>query len=117
MRCKDNNNNNPGGTSRVGCGAYDYSCHAIYVHDSTKVDSVLNFTTDHIISNFSGNTYNFSYYSVYNYNYYIQYNNLVDSIISEDTITIGLGSIVSDIVIKNNEVAGKSQFLYIYQMN
>ena len=51
MRCKDNNNNNPGGTSRVGCGAYDYSCHT-YVHDSTKVDSVLNFTTDHIISNF-----------------------------------------------------------------
>ena len=32
MRCKDNNHNNPGGNSRVGCGAWDYSCHR-YVHD------------------------------------------------------------------------------------
>ena len=70
MRCKDNNNNNPGGTSRIGCGAYDYSCQT-YIHDSTKVDSVLNFTPDHIISNFSGNTYNYSNTPVYNYYHYL----------------------------------------------
>ncbi len=56
MRCKDNNNNNPGGNSRIGCGAWDYSCHT-YIHDSTRIDSILNLQKSHNISNFSGNTY------------------------------------------------------------
>ena len=50
MRCKDNNNSNPGGNSRIGCGAWDYSCQT-YIHDSSRVDSILNFTPDYIISN------------------------------------------------------------------
>jgi len=116
MRCKDNVNTNPGGTSRIGCGAYDYSCQT-YVHDSTRIDSVLNFTPDHIISNFSGNTYNYSNNPVYNYYHYlfnyIQYNTVIDSIIQEDSIILGTGNINSDIVINCNELAGKSQFLYL----
>ena len=116
MRCKDNNNNNPGGTSRIGCGAYDYSCQT-YIHDSTRVDSVLNFTPDHIISNFSGNTYNYSNTPVYNYYHYLfhyaQYNTVIDSIIEEDTIVVGIGNIDSNIVVNSGELAGKSQFLYL----
>jgi len=116
MRCKDNNNNNPGGTSRIGCGAYDYSCQT-YVHDSARVDSVLNFIPDHIISNFSGNTYNYSNTPVYNYYHYlfhyVQYNTVIDSIIEEDTIDVGIGNIDSNIVVNSSELAGKSQFLYL----
>ena len=116
MRCKDNVVNTSGGTTRYGCGAYDYSCQT-YIHDSTRVDSILNFTPDHIISNFSGNIYNYSSTPVYNYYHYLfnyfQYNTVIDSVINEDTISIGGGSIDSNIVVNSNELAGKSQFLYL----
>ena len=116
MRCKDGIINTSGGTTRYGCGAYDYSCHT-YVHDSTRVDSILNFTPDHIISNFSGNTYNYSNTPVYNYYHYafnyLHYTTIIDSIINEDTISIGAANIDSNIVLNTNEIAGKSQFLYL----
>jgi hypothetical protein len=86
MRCKDNVNTNPGGNSRLGCGAWDYSCHT-YIHDSSRVDSILNFTPDYIISNFSGSNYSYSINPIYNLHHYIQYHAIVDSIISEDTIS------------------------------
>ncbi len=111
MRCKDNNSNNPGGNSRIGCGAWDYSCQT-YIHDSSRVDSILNFTPDYIISNFSGTTYNFSNSPIFNYRHFIQYNTVVDSIISEDTTVIGNGNTPLDFVLESNQVSGKSQFLY-----
>jgi hypothetical protein len=92
MRCKDNNNNNPGGTSRIGCGAYDYSCQT-YVHDSTRVDSILNFTPDHIISGFNGSTYHYSTNPIYNYFYAINPSGLLvlDSIIAAADTIIEIG--------------------------
>ena len=54
MRCKDNVVNTSGSVNNVGCGAWDYSCHT-YIHDSTRVDSILPKQASHTISSFSGN--------------------------------------------------------------
>mgnify|MGYP001363146982 CR=1 FL=1 len=114
MRCKDNVNTNPGGNSRLGCGAWDYSCHT-YIHDSSRVDSILNFTPDYIISNFSGSNYSYSINPIYNLHHYIQYHAIVDSIISEDTIS----SIQAD----TNNIGlfffnhHKRQYLYTHQQD
>ena len=59
MRCKDNVINTSGSINNIGCGAWDYSCHT-YIHDSTRVDSILSKQKSHVISNFTGNTYNYS---------------------------------------------------------
>ena len=111
MRCKDNNNNNPGGNSRVGCGAWDYSCHT-YVHDSTRIDSILSYQSSHLISSFSGNDYNYSINPVYNFYQYYQQTALIDSILSEDTISIGNGIDSLNFVVATEKNAHKSQFLY-----
>ena len=113
MRCKDNKNNNPGGNSRVGCGAWDYSCHT-YIHDSTRIDSILSLQKSHNISNFSGNTYNYSINPVYHYTQYIQQTaNATAGTASEDTISIGSGIDSLDFVVATDQKAHKSQFLYL----
>lgn len=89
MRCKDNNNSNPGGNSRVGCGAWDYSCQT-YVHDSTRIDSILHKTISHTITGFNDSIYNYSITPVYNYFYIIDSSGtiMIDTIISpSDTVT------------------------------
>ena len=50
MRCRDglvSNHSYP----NQGCGEWDYSCNT-YIHDSSRVDSVLSFTNSHYISSF-----------------------------------------------------------------
>ncbi len=111
MRCKDNNNNNPGGNSRVGCGAWDYSCHT-YIHDSTRIDSILSYQVSHSISSFTGNNYNYSITPIYNFYQYPQQIAIVDSILSEDTASVGIGTDSLDFVIATERNAHKSQFLY-----
>ena len=111
MRCKDNNNNNPGGTSRVGCGAYDYSCQT-YVHDSTRIDSILSIQASHSISSFNGTLYNYSVNPVYNYYQYQQQISVINSIISEDSTNIGNGIDSLNFVISTDKNAHKAQFLY-----
>jgi len=67
MRCKNGQVNNSGGNN-VACGEWDYSCHT-YIHDSTRIDSIMYKTASHIISGFSGSTYTYSDNVVYNYFY------------------------------------------------
>ncbi|MDC0204441.1 peptide-N-glycosidase F-related protein [Flavobacteriales bacterium] len=111
MRCKDNNNTNPGGNSRIGCGAWDYSCHT-YIHDSTRIDSILSKQARYTISNFSGSNYVYSVSPIYNFYQYLQQTATVNSIISEDTIHLGSGADSLDFVIATDKNSHKSQFLY-----
>ena len=111
MRCKDNVVNTSGSVNNVGCGAWDYSCHT-YIHDSTRVDSILTKTASHTISGFSGNNYNYSISPVYNYYQFIQQNTIVNSIITEDTSSVGSGNVSLSRVVDTDEKAAKSQFLY-----
>tara|TARA_B110000495_G_C23019281_1_gene604349 strand:- start:153 stop:2390 length:2238 start_codon:yes stop_codon:yes gene_type:complete len=86
MRCKDDIVNTSGGNN-VGCGEWDYSCHT-YIHDSTRIDSLLATITSHTITGFNGNTYSYSVNPVYNYYYVYQQNILIlDSVLAlPDTI-------------------------------
>jgi len=96
MRCKDNNNNNPGGNSRIGCGAWDYSCHT-YIHDSTRIDSILYKTNSHLIQNFNGT--NFLYTNSPHYNYL----QIIDSLgnVSIDS-TLALADTIYEFTIISN---------------
>ncbi|MAO01820.1 MAG: hypothetical protein CMD05_02690 [Flavobacteriales bacterium] len=67
MRCKNGQVNTSGGNN-VACGEWDYSCHT-YIHDSTRIDSILNKVSSHEINNFSGSVFNFTSNPVYNYYY------------------------------------------------
>ena len=58
MRCKNGQVNTSGGNN-VACGEWDYSCHT-YIHDSTRIDSILNKVSSHEINNFSGSVFNFT---------------------------------------------------------
>ena len=66
MRCKDNVVNTNGQSNSIGCGAWDYSCHT-YIHDSTRIDSILSYQSSHTVSSFSGSVYNYSLNPVYNF--------------------------------------------------
>lgn len=65
MRCKDGQINQSGGNN-VACGEWDYSCHT-YIHDSTRIDSILHSTNSHLIPNFNGSSYLYTYNQPYNY--------------------------------------------------
>lgn len=112
MRCKDNVVNTDGSSNSIGCGAWDYSCNT-YIHDSTRVDSILVNQASHNISNFNGSAYNYSINPIYNYTQYEQQSAVVNSIISEDTTHVGNGQDVLDFVIATEQRAHKSQFLYL----
>jgi len=87
MRCKGGLVNTSGGNN-IACGEWDYSCHT-YIHDSTRIDSIMYKTANHTITGFNGPTYNYSSVPVYNYFYIIDSLGfiIIDSIIANpDTV-------------------------------
>ena len=109
MRCKDGLVSTTSDRDK-GCGEWDYSCNT-YIHDSSKVDSVLSYTADHYISNFSGSTYNYVETPTYNYFQYRQKNVQLNGTNSESLSTIGNGSTALSEVIMADQHSGKSQYL------
>ena len=110
MRCKDGLVSTGQNRNR-GCGEWDYSCNT-YIHDSTKVDSLLSKQTSHVITQFTGSS--FSYTSIPIYNYYLNYqtNVSIDSIINESQSTVGTGNIALKDVLPTNNLNGKTQFVF-----
>ena len=111
MRCKDDVINTSGSINNIGCGAWDYSCHT-NIHDSSRIDSIRSKTNSHLISNFPANIYPYSINPIYNYYQFYQQNTTINSIISEDSITIGTGNNQENFVIATDKNSNKSQFLY-----
>ncbi|MCB2207612.1 MAG: T9SS type A sorting domain-containing protein [Bacteroidetes bacterium] len=109
MRCKDGLVSVPGNTN-LGCGEWDYSCNT-YIHDSSRVDSVISFTNSHTITNFSGSVYNYVETPTYNYYQYLQKNVQIDQTISETLSQVGNGTEALSEVIKADQNSGKSQYL------
>ncbi len=109
MRCRDGNVNLTGGNSN-GCGEWDYSCNT-YVTDSSKVDSTYNLTNSHIISGFSGSTYNYVTTPLYNYTRHLQTNVVLNSIISETKSTAGAGTTPLTDVIRLDRNNAKTQYI------
>ena len=111
MRCKDNVVNYDGNANHIGCGAWDYSCHT-YIHDSTKVDSLLSFHKSYTITNFNENSYNYTTTPVFNFTQYIQQNVTVNNISNENIFQIGTSNEQLENIIGTNHNAFKSQFLF-----
>ncbi len=111
MRCKDNVVNNDGSANHIGCGAWDYSCNT-YIHDSTRVDSLLSSQPSHSISGFNGNAYDYTTSPVYNYYQFQQQLTTLNTVINEDTTVVGSGNDSLNFVIATDQKAHKSQFLY-----
>jgi len=88
MRCKDGQVNTSGGNN-VACGEWDYSCHT-YIHDSTRIDSIMYKTSSHSTSNgLPVNILDYSTVPIYNYYYLVDSlgHQVLDSlIVDSDTI-------------------------------
>ena len=94
-----------------GCGEWDYSCNT-YIIDSSKVENALFTTPSHIISAFTGTTFNYVSAPVYDYYNFTQNNVVLNSIISENQYTVGVGATAAPNFLKSNEKSGRSQILY-----
>ncbi|MFA7272570.1 MAG: LamG-like jellyroll fold domain-containing protein [Crocinitomicaceae bacterium] len=110
MRCK-NGSISTGSNTNLGCGEWDYSCNT-YLHDSTRVDSVLFTQPSHIISGFTGTTFNYSNSPAYDYyQYSLQQVNL-NNIVSESQYPLLTGSTGMPQALNASNFSGKSQFIY-----
>lgn len=110
MRCKDGLVSVPGNTNR-GCGEWDYSCNT-YITDSSRVDSVLSYTSSYYISAFTGTTFNYVETPIYDYYQYRQKQVEIDNTISETLRSVGSGNLSLSNVLATTNNSGKSQYLY-----
>lgn len=110
MRCKNNLVSNQTQPNQ-GCGEWDYSCNT-YIIDSTKIENALNTHPSHIISAFTGTSFNYVTAPLYDYYNYTLSNVVLSSIISETQYTLGTGLAPAPNVLKANEKSNKSQLLY-----
>lgn len=110
MRCKDAKVSTQNRRD-LGCGEWDASCNT-YLHDSSRIDSVLYKQPDYVISGFSGDE--FTYTSIPQYDYYehAQQSVVVNSITTEDQYSILSGTSTMINVLDGSKYSGKSQFLY-----
>ncbi len=110
MRCKDNKVSNFQNRDQ-GCGEWDASCNT-YLHDSTRVDSLLNTHPDFTVSNFSGTSFDYTTQGVYDYYLYEQENIIVNSVSNEASFQISNGNLTDNESLNGSQYSGKSQFLY-----
>ena len=90
MRCK-NGNVSTGGNTNFGCGEWDYSCNT-YIHDSTRIDSVVYTHPNTLISGFSGTTYNYNTQPTFDFYQHSQNDVTLNSITSENQYAILSGT-------------------------
>jgi hypothetical protein len=74
-----------------GCGEWDYSCNS-YLTDSTKVDSILAFAPNYIISGIKDNFFSYVKKPTYNYTLFKQKEVKTTATNSEKNATIGNGT-------------------------
>jgi hypothetical protein len=94
-----------------GCGEWDYSCNTFIV-DSTKIENDLNNHPSHIISNYSGSSFNYVTQPVFDFYNFSQTAVTLNNIVSETQYTVGTGAAAAPNFLKANERSGRSQLLY-----
>ena len=94
-----------------GCGEWDYSCNT-YITDSSKVDSVLSYTSSHYISAFSGTSFYYVQNPLYDYYQYREKNVQLNNTNSETLATVGSGNLSLTHVLPTDNHSSKSQYLY-----
>ena len=110
MRCHGALVNQSGGNG-IACGEWDYSCNT-FVSDSMYQDSVKSVSPDYTITNFSGNSFDYTSSPTYTYIEYAQQNVNIASTLSETTAAIGNGSTNLADAMQINLTSGKSQYIY-----
>ncbi len=111
MRCKDGKVSDGQNRNR-GCGEWDYSCNT-YIHDPSKIDSLYSRQISHVISNFSGSSFDYSQNPTYSYYLNYQQDVNVDSIISETLSSVGTGTVNMTECLPTSKLNAKSQYLYL----
>jgi hypothetical protein len=86
MRCPDAAIN-PGDNSQ-GCGEWDYSCNT-FITDTTRIDSSKATHPSHLISNFSGDVFNYTSQETFTYINHPQYSTTFSSVNNEMEYSIG----------------------------
>lgn len=112
MRCKDGNVSPAiSGQTNIGCGEWDYSCNT-YIHDSTRVDSVLVKTPSHTIGGFTGTTFSYTSQPTYDI-YQTEVQSVVVNVVnSESQFAVGNNGTSLNNVFATDKQTGKSQYLY-----
>lgn len=110
MRCKNGLVSTTSDRNK-GCGEWDYSCNT-YITDSSRVDSVLNYTSSHYISGFSGETFSYVETPVYDYFQYRQKDVQIDETNSETLYDVEDDDLSLLHVFLTNKQSGRSQFIY-----
>ena len=87
MRCKDGLISN-GNNTNLGCGEWDYSCNTSLI-DSTRLDSLYSVSPSHVISNFSGDLFDYSTQPTQTYIQATQYNVINGNVLTENSASIG----------------------------
>ena len=116
MRCHGAGVNTTGGNNwgpngSNACGEWDYSCNT-YLHDSTRIDSVLYKQPSHVISGFSGTTFNYTNQPLFDYYQYVQQQVVLNSIVSETQSQVLSGTTPMSTALAGTNQSGKAQYLY-----
>ncbi len=109
MRCK-NGLVSTQSQRNLGCGEWDYSCNT-YIADSSRIDEELNTHPNYIITNFSGNTFNYTTTQPYDYYNYTQ-TQVNYSVVSESSYTAGIGASLDNNLMNTTQQSGRAQLLY-----
>ena len=112
MRCKDGLISPPiSGQTNIGCGEWDYSCNT-FITDSSKTDSSKAIAPSHIITGFTGTTYNYTTQPTFTYYSFNQQNVVHNSTTSETTASIGTGTTPLNNPFGASSKVSKSQYLW-----
>jgi hypothetical protein len=116
MRCHGGGVNNTGGNNwgpngSNACGEWDYKCNT-YVHDSTRIDSILYKQPTHVISGFAGTTFNYTSQPLFDYYQYAQQQVVLNNIVSETQSQVLLGTSPMSTALAGTNQSGKAQYLY-----
>ncbi len=79
------------GSGNVGCREWDYSCNT-FITDSTRVDSNQVKHPSHLISNFSGDVFNYTSQPTYTYYQYQQREITYTDTLTETVVNVGTGA-------------------------
>ncbi|MEM8906658.1 MAG: LamG-like jellyroll fold domain-containing protein, partial [Bacteroidota bacterium] len=105
MRCHDN----AVGNGNVGCREWDYSCNT-FITDSTRVDSTRQLHPSYVISNFSGEEFDYTTQASYTYYQYEQHEINYTSIFSETKASVGSGN--TSLALGGEQLVAKNQYLF-----
>lgn len=109
MRCKNGLVSTP--TDRnLGCGEWDYSCNT-FIADSTKIEKVLFQQPNYVVSNFTGNAFNYTTQQTFDHFDFTQKNVVLNNTIAENSYAIGSGATVLSHLVATSRKSGRSQFL------